>query len=603
MPVFANYLKADGETGGNVMKKKKKLLALSGSLLVLHSVSGCDLQNMQNYFAPDRRVPEDSTVDFGNRHSPLLNPGENGSGRKAPAENGSVENIPTIQKSPVVPVITTTIPSVTAGNANTASMQAADQPSYPSLTTVPLKPETPPKEKLKSELNSLTAEQKTTDSERNGFMHDSSATVLTSPQTGQLVDNPADAMPAANAANNAAPAETAAGAGASAHHPPQNSGPAATVVASDTESSTGFGVWLHNLFTADKKTVSGGTQDSGRKVPVENQEIIAGSSASPASSSGFLAPPASPASPPSLASEANDANIAPVLHPPVSKAVHPAKPQVSEQPSATSNADISQTQPLDSPPVLLTQPAAPAAMEQPSAAMPAENSTGAQASAPETANPQAPASPPSLLSTSNIENNFPVKRSDEEQTQEKTAKSENSEGGFGGWMHSIFGGSQKPDPQNNAVQPAEAQPVAVPVVTVATPAEVPASPDSAAATATATAAPVTVDLPPPAQIQQQPVELMAPASSAAAAPGPAPIVSQPANSLPSTSELSALPVQPARAATASMNAKPLPDISQLNAIQDERPVNLVQPDSSSAYSSDGYIGESRYAERRHMESN
>ena len=118
------------------MKRREKLLMLSGSLLIMQSLTGCDMQKVDSFFAPDRRLPEGSTVDFSDRHAPLLNPvqGKNGL-RRVPSEEGmgnaglpmraaSVSAsgpvvgsaaapsaiYPSVMKEPVVPVASADVP-------------------------------------------------------------------------------------------------------------------------------------------------------------------------------------------------------------------------------------------------------------------------------------------------------------------------------------------------------------------------------------------------------------------------------------------------------------------------------------------------------------
>jgi hypothetical protein len=105
-----------------------------------------------------------------------------------PTENGDTTS-PTAMSVPVTPVqVTSNNPPAPPPAANAASA------SYPSLTGVPPAPPVPSKDTIKTNFDTMNAQQKTAEANRGALMNDTSATVMTSPQTGQLVQNPADAV-------------------------------------------------------------------------------------------------------------------------------------------------------------------------------------------------------------------------------------------------------------------------------------------------------------------------------------------------------------------------------------------------------------------------
>ncbi|HEU5048123.1 MAG TPA: hypothetical protein VFT64_09815 [Rickettsiales bacterium] len=267
------------------MNRREKLLMLSGSLLIMHSLAGCDMQKVDSYFAPDRRVPDGSTVDFSNRHAPMMNPVEGKIGlRRVPAEEnlgssglpaavmaqspapmrGPVVGssaapsaiYPSTMKEPVVPVAAADVPPPSAAPA-----PVADNSAYPSLSSVPQTPQTPSGTNIKNNFGALSSQQKASDTERQALMNDPNATVMTSPQTGQAVTNPdvaAGAVPMLNDptqqpfAAPAQPQQMAAQSAAAAPMDAQNAAAPAEPVVAD-KSDPGFVSWVHNLFSSDKK--------------------------------------------------------------------------------------------------------------------------------------------------------------------------------------------------------------------------------------------------------------------------------------------------------------------------------------------------------------
>jgi hypothetical protein len=98
--------------------------------------------------------------------------------------------------------------------------------SKPSLASVPAVPSVPPADQTAAQFNSLAAEQGKSEADRQQLMNNSGATVMTSPETGKVVDN---------AATAAAPADTAS-------------------AATPAKSEGGFGGWLNNLFSKKEST-------------------------------------------------------------------------------------------------------------------------------------------------------------------------------------------------------------------------------------------------------------------------------------------------------------------------------------------------------------
>lgn len=525
------------------MRKTKKIVMTAGALLVLSSASGCDIPKMEAYFAPDRRLPDGSTTTFDNVHSPELNPTGNDPTRHAPSQetNGSM-NDSTFQKVPVVPVAATTM-----DNAN----------SYPALASVPQKPDVPPSAELGGNMNSLIAQQKTSDTARANLMSDPNVTVMTSPQTGQLVANAADAMPPAAPAtpSTAQPPATLI---ADATQPAaQNT--AAPAAAPDT-SDKSFGSWLHNLFSSDSKPADSASANApaqmARQTPVENTAAVAADTSQP-----------------SVAGGVTTTGGAPILRAP-SQVVAQVQPE--EAPG------------LDSPPSTLTQPA-PQAGQVAAYAAPAPAAVASIAPAP-------------AISGANTENNFPLSHGDvppapqaalqptnpEPQNAAPQQAAANGSDGFGSWMNEVFG-SKKEAAGNAAPAPAPVEtqqvPAAADVSTAAAPAvpvAVQQAPVTADVSATATPAAPVVDTASVGNVPPSPV--------------PAPVAQE--SALPSTANL-----QSPNAGAPAITSQPLPDVSQL-ASQNSAPINLVQPSESqdySNYSSNGYIGDSRYAGRVHTD--
>lgn len=82
--------------------------------------------------------------------------------------------------------------------------------SYPSLASIPDAPEATPAKQIASDIRSLEEERKDSQNANQQLMNDPNSTVLTSPKTGELVSNAAEAMPSmAPAAGTPAPAAKA----------------------------------------------------------------------------------------------------------------------------------------------------------------------------------------------------------------------------------------------------------------------------------------------------------------------------------------------------------------------------------------------------------
>lgn len=81
-----------------------------------------------------------------------------------------------------------------------ASEEAAAEPvdsSTPSLSSVPAAPAHTPLNQAKKEVQDLSAKRETTQAAGKALLEDKKSTVMTSPETGKLVDNAAKAKPAA----------------------------------------------------------------------------------------------------------------------------------------------------------------------------------------------------------------------------------------------------------------------------------------------------------------------------------------------------------------------------------------------------------------------
>ncbi|MEI7668947.1 MAG: hypothetical protein WCJ33_02565 [Pseudomonadota bacterium] len=291
------------------MKDIRKILMLSTILMASYSLSACS-QNM-SFFAPERTLPDGSKTTFENRHTPILNndnaggskrsvPNENSTGLKNSSVNNAYpanisENTPpqpAVMNSPVVPVTENNVPQLPANNSNNSS-------KYPVLANVPQTPVIPSKDKIKNDFGVLNQQQTTSEANRKNLMENSSATVMTSPKNGQLVDNPATA--GINNNNQIQSQNDLA-------TPPANITDVKSMditkkplpeinsknneLTENTKSDSGFSAWLNNTFSSDKKPQPNSTssnkiedvakQDNTRRVPVEN---ISNSSPQPVVSS------------------------------------------------------------------------------------------------------------------------------------------------------------------------------------------------------------------------------------------------------------------------------------------------------------------------------
>jgi hypothetical protein len=219
----------------------------------------------------------------------------------------------------------------------------ASDTAYPSLANVPPMPPTTPKEQSTAELNALTADRNRSESGRKQLMSDPNATVMTSPQTGQLVDNPANAVAPQVVTPPVAPATPQASAVLPVPVPAEPS-------AQSAKEEGGFNNWLHHLFPSDDQANAAPVTSAARETPPENPVPVAEPASSALSVSPevvHLTPPASPGpasqpltvpAPPPVAADAS-AEIEPVhLHPPTSVA-GVAGDQSSDQPSLAASGD------------------------------------------------------------------------------------------------------------------------------------------------------------------------------------------------------------------------------------------------------------------------
>jgi hypothetical protein len=240
------------------MVRHSRLSLLACMLLVSYVLSGCE--NIHDLLGIPRTVPEGDKVSFGNRHAPILNPGGTGvdptgaatpdvaSARRTPAENEASDT-----------------PDVTAMSAAVAPVQATN---YPALASVPPAPQYPPKAENAAEFNSLTAERELSEAQRQELMNNQNATVMTSPQTGQMVENPAEAnAPAPMSSPVYPPAYTAAPQPVSPPAPVPAQVPASPP-AGASNSDGGFSAWLNNMFSSD----SAKNAPPVKKMPMENAQ-------------------------------------------------------------------------------------------------------------------------------------------------------------------------------------------------------------------------------------------------------------------------------------------------------------------------------------------
>lgn len=314
------------------MYSKKKLLLLSVSLLALQPFFGCvpPAQQQANDEVSQRRVP-------------VLNPGGDPDAlRQAPLENSDV----TIQSAPVTPVQVTNAPPATA---------------YPSLAGVPPAPTVPSKDNIKSDFSALNTQQQNAEANRNTLMNDQSATVMTSPQTGQLVANPAEAVaPAAQAPVPPVMAD------ASAVQSAQNT----TATPADNSQQSGFTGWLNHMIAAVKKPFTG---DSNQP-PAETINVTAPAVPTPIAAQPGPEPLVTTPVAPEVAAAPSPTPVAPEP-----AAVTPSA-AVNNAPAA---ADASYQPIVSAPPAPAAQPVASAPVSAPApVAAPATTTASVQPSAP-----------------------------------------------------------------------------------------------------------------------------------------------------------------------------------------------------------------------------
>lgn len=186
-------------------------------------------------------------------------------------QSSAATSMPVAMAETTTPVVHTK-PAVDA----VASTPADAAPtSYPSLASIPDAPEAITANQIASDIKSLDAERKESLAASQQLMNDPSSTVLTSPQTGQLVSNAADAMPAmAPAAGTAAPAVEA---------PVTPAAPA------------GESTWLNNLLgPADQKAAEAKQAEEDRKAA---ETVAAALAEGNAQQQDLTIPPAAAAAP------------------------------------------------------------------------------------------------------------------------------------------------------------------------------------------------------------------------------------------------------------------------------------------------------------------
>ena len=274
------------------MKPSKERVLLPAVLLVSTMLSGCMQKDLDNFFASDRRIPDNSQVTFDNRRPPMLNPDPGSNGvKRVPVENGvssqnqpempasfasspqlKTENIyPPVQKSPVVPVASTEI----------APPNTSSDGSYPTLANIPPAPAKSSSEKIKSDFSTLSDQQKTTEGDRKNLMENKDATLLTSPKAAQssnvypnnvssvdLTTPPATVTQQQNydTATTAQPPSRQLAIPAF-----EQDKPASNPAKMDSSDNT-FSSWLHNTFTQKD---GGKVPADQKRVPVENNNVIA----------------------------------------------------------------------------------------------------------------------------------------------------------------------------------------------------------------------------------------------------------------------------------------------------------------------------------------
>ncbi len=236
-------------------------------MLLAACLAACTMPaTFANFFEGPRTMPGNATPDFGQRHSPALNPGGAGtsaapmqSGRRVPVENpASSPTSNTAIPAPVAPVIATpAVPIIPV--APTATSR-----TYPTLADVPPAPVVRPhKNEAENTVRALTLQRDSAETARQALLSNPDATVMTSPKTGQLANN------TASSAFVATPAQAAAISVPPAPLPPPTAidAPAEPAKAAASQQS-GVNGWLHHWFGGeDAKT---DTATASRKKPSQN---------------------------------------------------------------------------------------------------------------------------------------------------------------------------------------------------------------------------------------------------------------------------------------------------------------------------------------------
>jgi len=317
---------------GNTIVNKK----ICGALLMLVALSACESQTFYDLFGTHRTTPEGSNVDFNNRHAPALNNVTNNNAPDTPPDVYSPQ------------ASTRRVPIENTAGADSGSPSLADIPPVPTHT---------PKDQSTAEFRALAGDHDASEAGRKQLMSDSSATVMTSPQTGQLVNNPdAATMPQMQPATPAYVATSA---------PAPNPVPAPAP--QQAKDDGGFNSWLHNLLPSDNTSNA-----APANAPVEAKQTPA-ENPTPAQAPHELmatAPAPTPAPmpyasfSPSVPDEAlANAPMEPIhLHPPTASPSEEvaAEPVHLHPPAASSFNDLAQSSGADmaAEPVMLTPPAA-----------------------------------------------------------------------------------------------------------------------------------------------------------------------------------------------------------------------------------------------------
>lgn len=385
---------------------KRRLLSATFLIMSTALVAGCGFDAghvMGDMFGDTRTLPDNDTVNFDNRHTPILNPSGNSpasgsmpdsmgdqgnaapvsghtpknhdsssaaasapyayntsaaSGRQVPVENQTLfagnAPAPAVMSAPTQPVMASSMPaapvtatplppsqasSPTEGAASIAEEApivlkkpagAEEIPApvasgdielsgskYPSLASVPPAPPAPAKDQSAAQLNGLVADQGKSEAERQQLMNNPGATVMTSPQTGQVVDN------AATATAPTQPVESGSVFAPVASEPAQASASAAPVPA---KSQGGFNGWLHGLFNKDQTPTAANTASASSPQNTMDSTPTAAPAAREVAPNVILGnappfPPAPSAAPDSFAQPVPQASLASV--PPTAADISP----------------------------------------------------------------------------------------------------------------------------------------------------------------------------------------------------------------------------------------------------------------------------------------